>query len=285
MPLSKALITFINVVEAGSLGKAATVLHTSIPPLSRQIRLLEERLRKKSFTRESSGLILTPEGMSFYKSIKPAADIILNATHPGSRHLDEVSVGSYGITPLQKYSLLKHLPSVLKNSIQICECRSLHAPFNHQLLLSKQPVQSSIYPHSIHYIGSACLLTSNRAILSDIMDIPFIQHSYDITDKSDYNVIRSQYNLSGKIIISEDILFRLDMMRTGKYISFVASEFSEFSDLQYDRHFSMHRDISLPLHVFLYSKVENAEFFAIKNYFDTVAYYKPASSISLTPYS
>lgn len=70
----KQLRYFISVYEAGGFAHAATVLGVSQPLLSRQIKLLEERLGANLFYRNGRGVELTEAG----QVLKQSATTILN---------------------------------------------------------------------------------------------------------------------------------------------------------------------------------------------------------------
>ncbi len=61
---------FLAIKEEGGVTAAARVLHMSQPPLSNQLRLLEEELGVTLFERVNKRLVLTKDGEIFYESAK-----------------------------------------------------------------------------------------------------------------------------------------------------------------------------------------------------------------------
>jgi len=70
---------FYVVATVGNITKAAQELMISQPAVSKAIKHLEEQLGGVLFTRTKRGVILTEEGLEFYKHIKLAMEHIVNA--------------------------------------------------------------------------------------------------------------------------------------------------------------------------------------------------------------
>ncbi len=79
---------FVTVAEAGTTRAAAVALHISQPPLSRQIRALEEEIGVQLFHRNARGMRLLPPGevlLRHARAILSAVDEAVDATrgdHP-----------------------------------------------------------------------------------------------------------------------------------------------------------------------------------------------------------
>lgn len=72
---------FVAVAEAQSITRAAEQLHVSQPPLSRQIRDLEEELGAPLFERTTQDVRLTPSGHAFLKEAKAVLQRVSDAVH------------------------------------------------------------------------------------------------------------------------------------------------------------------------------------------------------------
>lgn len=80
---------FVAVAEEGSFRAAAERLHMSQPPLSRQIRLLEEALGVTLLLRGSSGATPTLAGRKFLVEARSALGKATRAVEVARRHRDE----------------------------------------------------------------------------------------------------------------------------------------------------------------------------------------------------
>lgn len=74
---------FVTVAEEEHVTRAAERLHVSQPPVSRQIRALEDELGQALFERKGRGVVLTDYGRSFAARanaiLREVDDILLEA--------------------------------------------------------------------------------------------------------------------------------------------------------------------------------------------------------------
>ena len=90
----KQLEYFRAIVEAGTISEAARNLHMTQPPLSYQIKMLEEELGVKLFVRGSKNITLTEAGKALYiraGSLLTMADItkreVIKANEAATIHI------------------------------------------------------------------------------------------------------------------------------------------------------------------------------------------------------
>jgi DNA-binding transcriptional LysR family regulator len=91
---------FIAVAEERNIGRAATRLHLSQPPLTRHIQALEEELGVQLFTRHTWGVALTQAGealLDHARDIRALVDVATeNAQRAAKGLLGRLDIGVYG---------------------------------------------------------------------------------------------------------------------------------------------------------------------------------------------
>jgi len=91
---------FIAVAEERNIGRAATRLHISQPPLTRQIQQLEEELGVQLFTRTPRGMELTQPGEMFLEEARNIRSVVEQATErtqrAGQGRLGRLDIGIFG---------------------------------------------------------------------------------------------------------------------------------------------------------------------------------------------
>lgn len=99
---------FIAVAEEGSFSRAARRLHVSQPPLSTQVKALEEELEVPLFVRSNRGVALTPAGTAFFQEARGVLARLEQARRNARQAAREdvgtlvvgfVSIAAYGILP------------------------------------------------------------------------------------------------------------------------------------------------------------------------------------------
>ena len=88
----KQIKYFVAVAEAGSISQAASILHISQPPLTRQIQQLEDSLHVLLVARKPKGIELTLAGQAFLVEAKNILSLIDQAT----RRVRQVAEGRLG---------------------------------------------------------------------------------------------------------------------------------------------------------------------------------------------
>lgn len=99
---------FIAVAEAGNFSRAAAQLHVSQPPLSTQVKALEDELGVKLLERSNRGATLTAAGAAFLEEARAALARLDSARNRaqlagrgeiGMLSVGFVSIADYGILP------------------------------------------------------------------------------------------------------------------------------------------------------------------------------------------
>jgi DNA-binding transcriptional LysR family regulator len=112
---------FVAIAEEGGFSRAAQRLHVSQPPLSTQIRALEEEIGTRLLTRSNRGVCLTSAGQVFYEDVRAILARLESArtkalqadrADVGTLCVGFVSIADYGILPPALKSFRAHFPLV-----------------------------------------------------------------------------------------------------------------------------------------------------------------------------
>ena len=91
---------FVAIAEEGHLTRAAQRLHISQPPLSRQLRSLEEELGAPLFARTPKGMNLLPAGQRFLPRARQILALVARAGEDVAGASDEQPAsGGSGLEP------------------------------------------------------------------------------------------------------------------------------------------------------------------------------------------
>lgn len=88
---------FVAVAEEGNVGRAALRLHVAQPPVSRQIRALEDEIGAQLFERTPRGMALLPPGRVFLdhaRTILAAVDRAVVETRAAAEPLAKAALPS-----------------------------------------------------------------------------------------------------------------------------------------------------------------------------------------------
>jgi len=130
---------FVAIAEQGSFSRAAERLHISQPPLSTQIKALEDEIGARLLERSNRGVTLTAVGTAFFEDIRTILAQIEHAVErvrqtergdAGTLSIGFVSIADFGILPPTLKSFRARYPQVdvqlheLTTDAQIRELRA-----------------------------------------------------------------------------------------------------------------------------------------------------------------
>jgi DNA-binding transcriptional LysR family regulator len=119
---------FVAVADEQSFRRAADRLNMTQPPLSRQIRLLEERINLKLLDRSTKHVHLTHAGESFYHSavdiLKRSEQAVLNARQAERGETGSVAIGfvpsaAFRFMPMIAQQMAVAMPDVTLTPIEM----------------------------------------------------------------------------------------------------------------------------------------------------------------------
>lgn len=152
----KQLSYFLKIAETGNLTKAAQLLHMSQPPLSYQLKSLEEELGVELFIRDARNMQITKEGLY----LQDKAMHILSLVDKTSEEIRKLS--THGMI-----------------SINVGTVSSV----NHNLLPDLVNIYKDTYPHAVFNIYDGSSFRILELLNSSVIDLgilrePFPRDSY-----------------------------------------------------------------------------------------------------------
>jgi DNA-binding transcriptional LysR family regulator len=234
---------FVAVAEELHFGRAAARLFMTQPPLSRQIRLLEQTLGVKLFERTSRSVQMTPAGRVFLtdaiRLLHLAAQAATSAQRASKGATGRITIGFTSGAGLQLVPQLvaaaqRALPEidiVLKEMVTVAQLEALAAnaidlafvrPIPARQVLQHQPVERE--PMMLALPQSHPLAHKADITLQDMDGVPFIMYSAT-QGKYFHNMITGLFGASD---VMPDYIQHLDqthtivaLVRTGLGISIV----------------------------------------------------------------
>lgn len=185
------LRSFVAVAEAGSYIKAADLLNTPQPTLSRQVRTLEVELRACLFHRHGRGVRLTDKGSNFLEYARSVLHTV-DAAILSVRDSESVFTGQLviGLTPSIGRILIPSLMPLLKSQFPLASIRlteGLSGALYEKVLLGQldfalvlSPASSphlSIEPlatEQLYLIGPPSDNSNDDILLKDAVNLPLI---------------------------------------------------------------------------------------------------------------
>ncbi len=164
MPLTlRQLLVFKTIVESGGFRKAAEVLHSSQPALSKTIHSLEASLEFPLLDRSTHQVEMTKAGEAFYDRLGELFELIEQIEN-NARDVAAGQQGSLSIT-YTDFAILGQLPNIIErfrnlNSQVKIGVRFYPSPRQIELLLSRQTDIAFIW----HYMGQLPQVLDHKPI-------------------------------------------------------------------------------------------------------------------------
>jgi DNA-binding transcriptional LysR family regulator len=187
---------FVAVAEELHFGRAATRLHMTQPPLSRQVHLLEQRLGVRLLDRTSRSVRMTSAGRSFLADARQILRLAESASlaarraargESGSVTIGFTAASGYGLLPGMIAQCRARVPDVEVNLREMVTMEQIHALASGSLDLALLRPHASLEEfRSIRIITEPLVaalpksysLGSGRALsLGDFEGAPFVMYS------------------------------------------------------------------------------------------------------------
>lgn len=191
---------FKTIVEQGTISKAAKVLHMAQPPLSMQLKQLEDELEVTLIKRGNRQIELTQAGQLFYKrclQILDLSEITKNELKQTHHEILRIGITPSNSALIQQDKIKKY---ILNNQHL---CYSIHEGTTYEMLdlllshnidlgIVRTPFDSSsvdayyLEKEPMIAIGKKEFLTDRKEYIKDFKDIPLIIHQRYLPLINDY---------------------------------------------------------------------------------------------------
>lgn len=191
---------FKTIVEQGTISKAAKVLHMAQPPLSMQLKQLEDELDVTLMKRGNRQIELTQAGQIFYKrclQILDLSEITKNELKQSYQEVLRIGITSSNITLIQQEKVKKYMIEHQHLSYSIhegttYEMLDLLLSHNIDLGIVRTPFDSSLVDayyldkDPMIVIGRQEFFNNKKEYIKDFKDVPFIIHQRYLPLINDY---------------------------------------------------------------------------------------------------
>lgn len=207
---------FTTIVEQGTISKAAKVLHMAQPPLSIQLKQLEDELGVVLVKRGNHQIELTQAGTMFYKrclQILDLSEIARNEMKQSYQEVLRIGITSSNSALIQKEKVKQfiHEHHHLSYSIHegsTYEMLDLLLSHNIDLGIVRTPFDSSLV--DAHFLEKEPMMAIGKKIyfyhpkecIKDFKDIPLIIHQRYLSLLNDY-CLQQQFQPQFKVICND----------------------------------------------------------------------------------
>lgn len=255
MFLSSNLKCFIVLAKEKSLKKASEILFVTSSPISRRIKILEDELGFKLFSRTDHDFVLTKKGLELYEKIMPHYEKMTELEDYFSQKRTNVNIrrglmlGVENLNPFLFNLLVKTRKKT--ESVSYCSCdtrtsvESLLSGEIHGIISHREINDGGIMSMSF-FSESACYLYSRKLPdyqLCDIKNIPVIIPTNGFNELYVKNAHAKILTIcpTAQVIIVNDISDYMSLIANGEavglisesMVSFYQNKISNFSELNH----------------------------------------------------
>ncbi|MDR5017962.1 LysR family transcriptional regulator [Yersinia rochesterensis] len=260
MFISKNLLVFITTVQEGSLTNAAIKLFSTPPPMSRSIKILEEELGFKLFTRATSGLKLTDKGSKFYKDIFPTYTRLVEMSKIYKRSKSgTINIGTHQLKSTYAGFICDYFLSSgncnIESQENITDINQL------DIVISAKEIKKCDFDVKLVATCKAILLYASH--LNDLPNkiehlkkLPFLQSNLFSSSCAfkDFFEHMKQQGFRGEILHVDNQRVRYNLIEKGAGISLTAESFSSEKDAYKELNISYNKDVDLEMNYYIYLK-------------------------------